>query len=174
MAAPATPGDPAAGGPPPAAGPRRAWRTASPAATQALAEALARGARPGDVLLLVGPLGAGKTCFVQGLARGLGVTTPVRSPTFVLLVEHRGRVPLAHLDLYRVEGARSLDDLGLEEQGDTHVLAVEWGEKLADRLDDGLVVELTEAGAEGRAIAARALGERGREWLEAWWEAASA
>lgn len=161
-------------GVPPAAAQRRVWRTGSPAATQALAEALGRVARPGDVVLLVGPLGAGKTCFVQGLARALGVTTPVKSPTFVLLVEHHGRVPLAHVDLYRLDGARSLDDLGLEEQTDTHVLAVEWGEKLEGRVDDGLVVELAEDGAEGRAIVARSLGERGRELLKAWGEAAPA
>ena len=158
---------------PAAAAPGRLWRSASPAATQALAAALGRAARPGDVVLLVGPLGAGKTCFVQGLARGLGVTTPVKSPTFVLLVEHGGRVPLAHLDLYRIEGARPLDELGIEEQAETHVLAVEWGEKLAGRLDDGLVVELAEDG-EGRAVRARALGPRGREWLRAWAEAAPA
>ncbi len=145
-----------------------AWRSASAAETMALAEALGRVARPGDVVLLTGPLGSGKTCFVMGLARGLGVTGPVRSPSFVLLVEHRGRVPLVHLDLYRVDGSRSLDELGLEEQSDAHVLAVEWGEKVEERFADGLVVELGETGPEERVLAARALGERGREWLAAW------
>jgi tRNA threonylcarbamoyladenosine biosynthesis protein TsaE len=145
-----------------------AWRSASPAETRALARELGRAARPGDAVLLVGPLGAGKTCFVQGLALGLGVTSPVKSPTFVLLVEHSGRVPLAHLDLYRVEGARPLDELGIEEQIESHVLAVEWGEKLLGRLEDGLVVELEEAGPQARAVVARALGARGREWLAAW------
>jgi tRNA threonylcarbamoyladenosine biosynthesis protein TsaE len=162
------------GGPTIASAPRRVWRTASPAATQALAADLGGVARAGDVVLLLGPLGAGKTCFVQGLARALGVCTPVKSPTFVLLVEHHGRVPLAHLDLYRVDGERPLDELGVEEQIETHVLAVEWGEKLEGRLADGLVVELAETGPEGREVSARALGPRGRELLEAWWEAAPA
>jgi len=148
------------------------WVTASAAETQALAAALGGAARAGDVLLLEGPLGAGKTCFTQGLARGLGVKTPVKSPTFVLVTQHHGRVPLTHVDLYRVEGTQSLDDLGLEERGDGAVLAVEGGEKLASRLADGLVVVLAEEGDGRRVITATALGPRGREWLEAWARAA--
>jgi len=144
------------------------WVTSSAAETQALAAALGGAARAGDVLLLEGPLGAGKTCFTQGLARGLGVKTPVKSPTFVLVTQHHGRVPLTHVDLYRVEGTQSLDDLGLEERGDGAVLAVEWGEKLASRLADGLVVVLAEEADGRRGITATALGPRGREWLEEW------
>ena len=144
------------------------WSTGSAEETRALAEALGRCARAGDVVLLEGPLGAGKTCFAQGLARGLGVTTPVKSPTFVLVTQHRGRIPLTHADLYRVEGKGSLDDLGLEERADATVLAVEWGEKLEDRVDDGLVVTLAESGPERRRLVAVALGPRGRAWLETW------
>ena len=151
-----------------------AWTTASPEETRALAEALGRAARAGDALLLEGPLGAGKTCFVQGLARGLGVTTPVRSPTFVLVTQHHGRLTLAHVDLYRVEGTGSLDDLGLDEWRDQAVLAVEWGEKLEGRMDDALIVTLGEDGADRRRITAEARGTRGRAWLEAWTQGAVA
>lgn len=150
----------------------RTWTTQSAAETQALAEALGRSARPGDVLLLEGPLGAGKTCFTQGLARGLDVKTPVKSPTFVLVTQHRGRIPLTHVDLYRIEGTHSLDDLGLEERGEAAVLAVEWGEKLASRLHDGLVVAIAEAGEGRRTLTVQALGPRGEEWLRAWIQAA--
>jgi len=151
-----------------------AWVTSSAEETRALAEALGRAAQAGDVLLLEGPLGAGKTCFTQGLARGLGVTTPVRSPTFVLVTQHHGRLTLAHVDLYRVEGTGSLDDLGLDECRDGAVLAVEWGEKLDGRMDDALVVTLAEDGADRRRIEARARGARGRAWLEAWTQGAVA
>jgi tRNA A37 threonylcarbamoyladenosine biosynthesis protein TsaE len=72
-----------------------------------------------------------------------------------------------------VDGTRPLDELGLEEEMDAHVLAVEWGEKLAGRLDDGLVVELAETGPQERRLSARALGSRGREWLARWRAAAS-
>ena len=149
------------------------WTTNSAAETQSLAEALGRAAKPGDVLLLEGPLGAGKTCFTQGLARGLDVKTPVKSPTFVLVTQHRGRIPLTHVDLYRIEGTHSLDDLGLEERGEAAVLAVEWGEKLATRLADGLVVALAEVGEGRRRLTVSALGARGAEWLEAWTRAAA-
>lgn len=153
----------------------RSWRTTSPDETQSLAEALGRSGRPGDVVLLVGPLGAGKTCFVQGLARGLEVTIPVKSPTFVLLSRHPGRVPLSHLDLYRVEGERDLDELGLEERLEDSLLAVEWGEKLEHRLDDGLRVDIEEVEEEtpqARLLRARPLGGRGADWLAAWTKAA--
>jgi tRNA threonylcarbamoyladenosine biosynthesis protein TsaE len=141
------------------------WATASPEATQELAEALGRAARAGDVILLQGPLGAGKTCFAQGFARGLGVRTVVKSPTFVLVTQHHGRVPLTHVDLYRVEGAHSLDELGLEERGEGTVLLVEWGEKLATRLSDGLVVTIDVGEGDARVLKPSPLGPRGREWL---------
>ena len=79
---------------------------------------------------------------------------------------------LTHVDLYRIEGTRSLDDLGLEERGEAAVLAVEWGEKLAPRLADGLVVAIAEAGEGRRHLTVTALGTRGGEWLEAWTRAA--
>jgi len=141
------------------------WATSSAAETQELAAGLGRVARAGDVILLEGPLGAGKTCFAQGFARGLGVKTVVKSPTFVLVTQHHGRVPLTHVDLYRIEGAHSLDDLGLEERGEGAVLLVEWGEKLATRLSDGLVMVIEVGEGEARVLKPTPLGARGREWL---------
>ena len=85
--------------------------------------------RPGSIILLEGDLGTGKTCFVQGLARGLGVESPVTSPTFVLIAEHTGRLPLYHMDLYRLADGLVKFDLGLDEYfyGDG-VTVVEWPE----------------------------------------------
>jgi tRNA threonylcarbamoyladenosine biosynthesis protein TsaE len=100
--------------------------------TIALARQLAQDLRPGDVLLLAGHLGAGKTAFVRGLAQGLGIDpAEVSSPTFTLVHEYRGgRLTLYHADLYRLERAAT-DDLGLEEMGvKDGVLAVEWADRL--------------------------------------------
>ena len=100
--------------------------------TEQLAATLAGTLRPGDVLLLSGPLGAGKTAFVRGVARGLGVDPDeVSSPTFTLVHEYRGgRLTLYHVDLYRLTRAAT-DDLGLEEMGIADgVLAIEWPERL--------------------------------------------
>ena len=122
-----------------------------PADTEALGERLAAGLRAGDLVVLAGPLGAGKTAFVRGLARGLGVTGPVTSPTFVIAREHPpapggAGVPLVHVDAYRLGiangpgGARpadiaaELDDLDLDTDLARAVVAVEWGEGVAERL----------------------------------------
>jgi tRNA threonylcarbamoyladenosine biosynthesis protein TsaE len=110
-------------------------RTATAEATRDLGRAVARMAAPGDVLVLTGPLGAGKTTFVQGLAQGLGITEPATSPTFVLVHEMRGgRLPLVHVDAYRLGSALELDDLDLDAEVAESVVAVEWGEGLAERL----------------------------------------
>ena len=105
-------------------------RTRSAAETEAVAEELATRLEPGDLLLLAGDLGAGKTTFVRGLARGLGSSVPVQSPTFQLVRIYPGRIQLAHLDLYRLETAGELGDLGLEDLLEAGVVAVEWGDRL--------------------------------------------
>lgn len=104
--------------------------TGSDAETEAAAERLGARLRAGDLLLLEGPLGAGKTTFVRGLARGLGVEGTVQSPTFQLLRRHRGRPALVHVDLYRLAAAAELADLGLEEQLEDAVVVIEWGDRL--------------------------------------------
>jgi len=91
--------------------------------------------RQGDVVLLSGVLGAGKTVLAQGIGAGLGVTSGVISPTFVLARVHReGRLPLVHVDAYRLGGLAELDDLDLDSDVDESVTVVEWGEGMADRL----------------------------------------
>ena len=107
----------------------------SPEATAAAGERLGARLGPGDVVGLTGELGAGKTCFVQGLTRGLGVTTPATSPTFVLVNEYRGRLPVHHVDVYRTQSLSELLDLGLEDLlGGDGVTLVEWADRCAPLL----------------------------------------
>ena len=111
--------------------------TVSPEQTQRLGHAAGELARAGDVFLLSGPLGAGKTCFTQGLARGLGVEGYVRSPTFVLMTRHYGRLTLHHIDLYRIGSLEEAWDLGLDEQlFDTGVCVIEWAERAEELLPE--------------------------------------
>jgi tRNA threonylcarbamoyladenosine biosynthesis protein TsaE len=111
----------------------RTITTRSELETAALGRELGATLSAGDVVLLVGDLGAGKTAFVRGLAEGLGVDRDeVSSPTFTLVQEYRGgRLPLFHVDLYRLDDPREIDDLGLDEIAEDGVLAIEWAEKLA-------------------------------------------
>jgi tRNA threonylcarbamoyladenosine biosynthesis protein TsaE len=115
---------------------------------------LARTLSPGSVLLLVGDLGAGKTAFVRGLAEGLGVATEeVSSPTFTLMQEYRGgRVPLIHVDLYRLNDPREIDDLGLEELGLDSVLAIEWAEKLPRPFAGAVEVRIDHGNGDDRRL----------------------
>ena len=109
----------------------------SPEQTRELGRALGAALEPGDVIALTGPLGAGKTCLVQGIARGLGVPEriPVVSPTFTLVGEYPGRIPLRHADFYRVEGERRLDDAGFPDLLDGRgILVVEWAERVPSAL----------------------------------------
>jgi tRNA threonylcarbamoyladenosine biosynthesis protein TsaE len=105
-------------------------RTTSPEETEAAGEELAATLEVGDLLLLAGELGSGKTTFVRGLARGLGVNDGVQSPTFQLVRVYMGRIQLAHVDLYRLERGAELADLGLEELLEEGAVAVEWGDRL--------------------------------------------
>lgn len=148
--------------------------TASAGETEALGEAFAPALRAGDVVALSGPLGAGKTRFVAGLARGLAAAARVRSPTFTLVNEYPGRIGLAHLDLYRVEPG-DVEALGLDDHLERGALVVEWGEKLPRaRRADALTLEFAIAGGDRRHIAATAAGPRGTELLAAWRTVASA
>ena len=142
--------------------------------TLELARAVGELLRPGDVISLVGDLGAGKTVFVRGVARALGVTELVVSPTFTIVREYEGRVPLVHVDVYRIDAVQELHDLGFEEVvRDDAVTIVEWGDMIdgllpGDRLDvrlapgagdDERVVEIEGHGNSWRArVAELAVG----------------
>jgi tRNA threonylcarbamoyladenosine biosynthesis protein TsaE len=104
--------------------------TNAPAETEAAGERLGGSLQVGDLLLLKGDLGAGKTTFVRGVARGCGSSAPVASPTFQLVRVYPGRVQLAHVDLYRLSTSAELGDLGLEELLDQGAVVVEWGDRL--------------------------------------------
>jgi tRNA threonylcarbamoyladenosine biosynthesis protein TsaE len=146
----------------------------NPEATQRAARALASHLAPGDAIGLVGDLGAGKTCFVQGLARGLGVPDSVRvtSPTFTLINEHRGgRLPLFHVDLYRIDRAAELDHIGLDDLfAAPAVVAVEWCDRFPVLPADHLRIALTAVAENERALDAVGRGARGQALARAWAE----
>lgn len=133
--------------------------------TQELAACMARQAQAGDVVLLVGDLGAGKTHFTQGFARGLDLSDVPTSPTFNLVCEYRGgRLPLYHFDLYRLESADDLDDIDYYAiiEGDG-VSLVEWGDKFEEAApDDYVLLDFAVRPDGSRAIAAAAVGPRSR------------
>jgi tRNA threonylcarbamoyladenosine biosynthesis protein TsaE len=126
----------------------------TPEQTASAGEALGRTLGPGDVVALYGDLGAGKTCFAQGLVRGLGVTTQATSPTFVLVNEYRGRLPVHHVDAYRTGGLTELIDLGLLDliDGDG-VTLLEWADRAEPLLPARAVrVSIEGLGDEPRAV----------------------
>jgi tRNA threonylcarbamoyladenosine biosynthesis protein TsaE len=136
----------------------------SPEETRAAGERLGARLGPGAVVACIGELGAGKTCFLQGLARGLGVESAVTSPTFVLVNQYRGRLPVYHLDAYRTETLTELVDIGVEElvHGDG-VTIIEWADKLLPLLPPrAIIVTLTGLGDEPRRIVVRTPPEGGR------------
>jgi len=121
-------------------------------ATAELGASLGRSIQAGSVVLLEGELGAGKTAFVRGLAAGLGVEgDQVSSPTFTLVQEYRGRLPLLHADLYRITVAES-DELGLDELGLQGVVAIEWAEKLLRRPAGAIEVLIEDLGDDRRRV----------------------
>ncbi|MET0902777.1 MAG: tRNA (adenosine(37)-N6)-threonylcarbamoyltransferase complex ATPase subunit type 1 TsaE [Acidimicrobiales bacterium] len=135
--------------------------TTSVDATRALAGAVSSLARPGDVIVLAGDLGAGKTAFVQGFGRGLGVTDRITSPTFTLVHVYEGRLLVHHLDVYRLEQMNEALDLGLPEMLDEGgVVLIEWGDAILPMLPhDFLEVRLTFGmGDDDRHVAFRAVG----------------
>ena len=125
----------------------------SPEETEAAAERLGRSLGGGDVVLLYGDLGAGKTAFVRGLARGLGAPPEeVSSPTFTLIQEYAGgRATLYHVDLYRLE-PNEVDDLGLDELAASGVVAVEWADRWSDRPGRAIEVRLEHEGDDSRRV----------------------
>lgn len=142
-------------------------RTTSAAETRAVGAAIASCLVPGDVVVLAGELGSGKTTLAQGIAGELGVTEPVVSPTFAIVREYNGRVPVAHVDVYRLDHVQELHDLGFEEIVDgSRVVLVEWGDLIApilplDRVvvrlqpgddDDARVVDVSAEGTDRSAV----------------------
>ena len=116
--------------------------THSPQETESVAETLAKQLKPGTVLAYQGDLGAGKTAFTRGLARGLGANEPVTSPTYTIVNEYlSGRLPLFHFDMYRLTCAEDLWDIGWEDYLDRGgICAVEWSENVADALENAMTV----------------------------------
>ena len=128
--------------------------TNSPMETEAVGAALGAVLQPGTVLAFTGDLGAGKTAFTRGLARGLGAADRVTSPTYTIVNEYlSGRLPLFHFDMYRLESAEDLWDIGWEdylERGG--VCAVEWSENVEDALENAIYVTIEKTGEDSRRI----------------------
>ena len=128
--------------------------TNAPQETEALGEALAKTLMPGTVIASRGDLGAGKTAFTRGLARGLGYAEPVTSPTYTIVNEYLGgRLPLFHFDMYRLRSSEDLWDIGWEdylERGG--VCAVEWSENVADAMEEHILVTIEKLGEDARRI----------------------
>ncbi|PKN79029.1 MAG: tRNA (adenosine(37)-N6)-threonylcarbamoyltransferase complex ATPase subunit type 1 TsaE [Chloroflexi bacterium HGW-Chloroflexi-9] len=143
--------------------------TKSVAQTRALGRRLARLLRAGDVVLLQGTLGAGKTALAQGVGQGLKVESAVTSPTFVLMTRHEGPLRLYHADLYRLTDVQEVEDLALDQQAADGVLLVEWPERGLDALPAEhllIVLELAEGSPSERRITVVASGDRYRRILD--------
>ncbi len=135
--------------------------------TRTVGRSIAPLLRAGDVVVVAGELGAGKTTFTQGLAAGLGVTDSVVSPTFTLAREYEGRLRLVHVDLYRLDRAQEVLDLGLEDVADDAVLVVEWGDVAVayltpEHLEVRLAADVGSGADDDRTIT---LTFRGRSWM---------
>jgi len=139
--------------------------THSPEQTLALGKRLGEIARPGDVILLVGKLGAGKTCLTQGIARGLGIDDYAASPSFVLVRELYGRLPLYHMDFYRLDNIEEIAELGLDEYFyGRGVSVVEWAEKALSLLPpENLLIEMEYIDESERRLRLKPSGKRYRE-----------
>ena len=146
---------------------KQVW-TGSAEETREVGEAVASLLRPRDAVVLTGELGAGKTTFAQGVARGLGIDEPVSSPTFTLVKEYSGILDVAHVDVYRLERVQDVVDLGLDELGGgDDVLLVEWGDTIEELLpDERLQVELTTDDAIGERARSIVFTCAGDGWAE--------
>ena len=142
--------------------------------TRGIAQAIAKLVRAGDMIVLIGEMGSGKTTFSQHFAHALGVTEPVTSPTFNLLHNYSGgRLQLHHADLYRLERTGELDDLGLTElQEAGGVMLVEWGDVVGDALGTGLIVKLAvpdnAASEDSVTVRQIEIDWRGMQWETRW------
>ena len=135
--------------------------TSSAQETQELGLRLGALTQRGDLLLLAGDLGTGKTTLAQGIAWGLDVQEYAHSPTFVLVHEYQGRLPLFHVDLYRLDDPLEVQDLAIDEYLTEGVCVVEWAEKALDQLpEEHLLIALTETGPDERRLSLSARGER--------------
>ncbi len=148
--------------------------TANARETRALGEALARILRAGDVVSLTGDLGAGKTTLVQGIAGALGVTDPVVSPTFTLIREYRGTIPIYHLDVYRLDRIQDVIDLGFDELLDEDALIIiEWGDAIEGLLAERhLQIKLSIPGEDDRRRVA--ISSPAASWVARWDQVAAA
>ena len=128
--------------------------TNSPAETEAIGTALGKILKPGTVIAYQGDLGAGKTAFTRGLAKGLGADDMVTSPTYTIVNEYLGgRCPLFHFDMYRLASSDDLWDIGWDDYLDRNgVCAVEWSENVADAMEDPIVITIEKLGEESRRI----------------------
>jgi tRNA threonylcarbamoyladenosine biosynthesis protein TsaE len=140
----------------------------SPEQTQELGRRLGKIARAGDVILLVGKLGAGKTCLTQGIAWGLGIKEYAASPSFVLVRELYGRLPLYHVDFYRLQNLEEIAELGLDEYFyGKGVSVVEWAEKALELLPpENLLIEMEYISDNERRLKLKASGRRYREIID--------
>ncbi len=117
----------------------KVFRTESPEETQTLGEKLGKTLQSGDVIALIGALGTGKTCLTQGIARGVGLAPDevVSSPSYILINEYNGKIPIYHIDLYRLESATEIAELGLSEYIEGYgICIIEWAERMAEGLPD--------------------------------------
>ena len=117
----------------------KVYRTESPEETQSLGEAFGKTLKPGDVVALIGDLGTGKTCLTQGIARGIGIAADevVSSPSYILINEYNGKIPIYHIDLYRLENITEIADLGIGEYIDSNgICIIEWAERMQESLPE--------------------------------------
>ena len=140
----------------------------SPEETRAIGERLGKLAEPGDIYILTGKLGAGKTVLTQGIALGLGITDCVLSPTFVLIRELKGRLPLYHVDLYRLDRIEEISELGLDDYlYGSGITVIEWGEKAGKFIpDDYLTIRLDSVSEHERRLTFKAEGVRYQRLIE--------
>ena len=139
--------------------------TAAPAETQAWGMHLGARLQVGDFVALCGPLGAGKTCFVQGLGQGLGIKSPITSPSFIIIRHHPGPVPLCHADAYRIASAEELEDAGLTDCLQDSVVALEWADRVPTIWPEALYIIQLAFDNDGRRLEMTARGERPAETL---------